>query len=142
MGLTAKQKSLIHVAKKRLDMDDESYRALLQRVSGVRSSKQLDAIDFDNVMREFDRLGFKSDFSKANFGVRPGMATAKQIAYIRQLWSDFTDETGTDLGLGKWLQRQFGVSAIRFLDSETARKAIGGLSNMVQRRKASTKAED
>lgn len=117
-------------------MDDESYRALLRRIAGVESSKQLDMTNFEIVMLEFDRLGFKSDFSKANFGHRPGMATAKQVAFIRKLWADFTDGQGTDSALGKWLQSRFGVSALRFLDAESARKAIGGLANMNSRRSA------
>jgi len=51
--------SKIHIAKQQLDMDDDSYRALLARVAGVRSAKELDNKQAANVLREFERLGFK-----------------------------------------------------------------------------------
>lgn len=49
----------IHIAQQQLGMDDESYRALLARVAGVRSAKELNSKQAGNVLREFERLGFK-----------------------------------------------------------------------------------
>ncbi|MEQ8195017.1 MAG: DUF1018 domain-containing protein, partial [Rhodospirillales bacterium] len=70
MPLPRNKISLIHVAKSRLGLGDEDYRALLMRVAGVESSRDLDNFDFNQVMAEFQRLGFKSDFNKNNFGER------------------------------------------------------------------------
>lgn len=52
----------IHVAKKQLDMDDDSYRALLQRAAGVRSASDLDWQGFVAVLDELQRLGFKPSY--------------------------------------------------------------------------------
>lgn len=51
--------SKIHIAQQQLGMDDHSYRALLARIAGVRSAKELNAKQASNVLREFERLGFK-----------------------------------------------------------------------------------
>ncbi|MGH6753458.1 regulatory protein GemA [Hypericibacter sp.] len=137
MNLVSKAKiGLIHVAKAKLGLGDDDYRAILRQVAGVESSTALDEAGFDLVMLHFEKLGFKSDWGQRNFGHRAGMATPNQVALIRHLWSDYTAGEGTDASLGKWLDRRFKVSSVRFLDADAARKAIAGLRNMTQRRKA------
>lgn len=46
----------IHVLKKQLGQDDETYRAMLLRVAGVRSSADLDGPGRGKVLREMERL--------------------------------------------------------------------------------------
>ena len=141
MTLARKRLSVIHVAKARLGLDDEAYRAILMRCGGVTSSRDLDPAGFDFVMEAFHRLGFESDFSRRNFGHREGMASAAQVSLIRALWSEFTDGVGDDKSLGKWLERPFKVSAIRFLPADKAQQAIGTLKKM-KARKAAKEAAD
>lgn len=68
MGLPRKKLSLVHVAKSRLGLSEEDYRHILLCRGGVTSSRDLDDYGFAAVMREFGRLGFHSDFSRANLG--------------------------------------------------------------------------
>lgn len=135
-SLPPKATALVHVAKSRLGLDEESYRAILCRVAGVASSRDLDAAGFKALMEEFGRLGFESDAHARTFGERPGMATPAQIAHMRRLWSAFTDGAGDDLSLGKWLKGRWGVEHPRFLPQADAHRAIGGLHRMVERRRA------
>lgn len=130
MALTAKQIALVHIAKKRLDLDDEPYRRLLLACGGVQSSRDLDGAGFDLLMRAFARLGFESDCARRNFGHRRGMASVRQVEFIRRLWDDYTDGKGTDKGLRTWLERTFKVGALRFLDAGQARKVITALKAM------------
>lgn len=51
--------SKIHIAKSQLGMEDDIYRGLLARIAGVRSAKELNDRQAGNVLREFERLGFK-----------------------------------------------------------------------------------
>lgn len=51
--------SKIHIAKTQTQMDDDSYRAMLGRVAGVRSAKDLTTKQAGAVLREFERLGWK-----------------------------------------------------------------------------------
>ncbi|MDO4434577.1 MAG: regulatory protein GemA [Alysiella sp.] len=54
-GLIAK----IHVAQTQLALDDDSYRAILQRITGQNSCKNCDLLQLQRVMAEMQRLGFK-----------------------------------------------------------------------------------
>lgn len=73
--------SKIHVAKAQLKMDDDTYRAFLQRVAGVDSSKKLSDKQAGRLIEEFKRLGFveKTNAKKKgkphNFDKMPAMIT-------------------------------------------------------------------
>ncbi len=116
-------------------MDDEDYRAILKRFGRVESSANLDHAGFLRMMDAFTRLGFRSDFSKRNFGERAAMASPRQVAMIRSLWTEYTGGEGTDATLGKWLERTFKVSSLRFLTAEHAPKAITALKAMKSKKK-------
>lgn len=58
----------IHVAKKQLAMDEDTYRAMLLSVAGVSSAKDLSPIGAAKVLRHFEQSGFKPVRS---FGRRP-----------------------------------------------------------------------
>lgn len=130
MPLARSQLSLIHVAKAKLALTDDDYRAILKRFGRVESSADLDHAGFERVMEAFSRLGFRSDFQQRNMGVRAGMASPKQVAMIRELWAEYTAGEGTDITLGKWLERTFKVSSLRFVLAEIAPKAITALKAM------------
>lgn len=49
----------IHIGKKQLGLDGETYRDLLERVTGARSSAVLDAQQRGHVIEEMRRLGCK-----------------------------------------------------------------------------------
>ncbi len=59
MVIGQKKKSLIHVAKSNLHLDDSSYRQILKGVAGVESSTELTREGFERVMKRFEEMGFK-----------------------------------------------------------------------------------
>lgn len=136
MALSPKQLALVHLAKKSVGMVDDDYRAMLNRVAGVTSARNLNDLTFRFVMEEFHRLGFDSTFAKHNLGLRVGMATPAQVQKIRDLWSDITDGEGTEQELGRWLEGHFKVSALQWLEYETARKVVGALISWNTKRQA------
>jgi len=139
--MTRKQLALVHIAKARLGVPDDEYREILRDHCGVETSKDLDAEGFGLLMALFRQWGFLSDWEKANFGDRPGMATARQVAFIRHLWDEYTAGQGSDAQLGTWLDKHFGVSALRFLDAAGAGKAITALKAMAARKRAGAEAD-
>jgi phage gp16-like protein len=54
--LRKKQLARIHASKKAMGLDDETYRDLLERVTGKRSSAVLDDAQRDAVLKELARL--------------------------------------------------------------------------------------
>lgn len=68
----AKKRQTIQIAKKQIDLDDASYRALLQRAAGVTSSTQLNTLaKADAVLDALSRLGFAHK-KKPKPGQHPG----------------------------------------------------------------------
>lgn len=135
MTISAKQIQIIHVAKAKLGLDDESYRTILGQVAGVTSSRDLKRAGFRAVMEYFAKLGFAPSGEPGHgFGERAAMASPKQVELIRALWREFKGEAADDFSLGRWLERSFHRSSVRFLGYDQAHKAIGALKKMKARR--------
>lgn len=135
MALTRKQTALIHVARRECGLSDTDYRLLLRGAAGVESSKDLSGEDFEWVMDRFKALGFKHRPAAPVYGERFGYASPAQVSKIRALWAQYTDGTGDDASLGRWLGRVAKVSHLRFVTSEAAPKVITALLNMVERKR-------
>lgn len=129
--LTRDKISLIHLARKRLAMADEAYRALLSRTAGVTSSKCLDDAGFNAVMAEFERMGFESTANRERRleVQRQGThATYRQRLKIQTMWDTWKGTSDSE-GLNRWLSNHFHVSNLRFLARDKAPKVIAALSN-------------
>ena len=120
------QKALLHVAKGKLRMNDETYRQVLVRIAGVTTSTDLDREGFEAVMGFFEYCGFQPiDTSAPRYGEGPGMASFAQIELIRELWREIHRErTCDDEALAGWLRKYQKVDSLRFLTAPAARKVI------------------
>ncbi|MGN5220488.1 gp16 family protein [Aeromonas veronii] len=68
----------IHIAKVQLGLDDEEYRALLGRVAGVSSAKDLDPRQIGAVLAAFEKLGWQPKALAKQGRKRPNMKTTRQ----------------------------------------------------------------
>lgn len=134
MTISKKQLALLRVAKGQLGLDEDAYRSLLRSAGGVESARDLDAGGFAFIMYRFEEMGFRSTTAKRSFGVRPGMPSPRQVAFIRRLWAEWSDAGDDDAALNRWLEHHFHVSALRFLDDAGAQKAISALKAMNARK--------
>ena len=132
--IPAKKIALLHVAKKQLGLDDDTYRDILRRWGGAESSRSLDPIGFEKVMIRMEGLGFRSTWTKRTFGDREGMASAAQVDFIRRLWEEYHPDDAREAHLNAWLHRFHHVSALRFVSAGKAAKIIPALKAMVARR--------
>lgn len=133
-GITKKQVALLHVAKKQLSLDDDSYRAILARYGRCESAPELTQRGFTAVMKYFTAMGFRSTWTQRTYGYRPTMATPPQVDLIRSLWQRFSGKPDDgDTELNKWLHRFHKVSSLRFLDNKRAAKVLSSLKAMVAR---------
>ena len=129
MTISKPQKTILHVAKAKLGLDDDVYRQVLVRIAGVTSSTELDQAGFEAIMGFFDYCGFRPLGKGApRYGNRPDMATFAQLELIRELWRELHDarECDDEALLG-WLRKYHKVDSMRFLTMESARKAITAL---------------
>lgn len=133
MKISKGKLALIHTAKARLGLDEDSYRSLLLESGGVTSAKELDIRGFELLLERFAELGFQTSKAQRIFGRRTGMATPDQVEYIRNLWVQYIGKED-DVSLNHWLENSFGITALRFADLPTAGKAITALKSMTKRR--------
>lgn len=76
----------IHQAKKALGLDDSTYRSLLERVTGLSSSKDMTAEQRNLVLAEFARLGFKAEAASERSRARRGRpANVKDVPMLRKV---------------------------------------------------------
>lgn len=76
----------IHMGKKALNLDEDTYRDMLEHVTGKRSAKDMDMDDLIKVIQHLDQLGF----SKRDFGKKPRVKLSKE-ALISKIEAHLTE---------------------------------------------------
>lgn len=123
----------IHIAKKDLGMDDDTYRAMLRQVAGVESSKDLTAIGRAKVLDYLKTHGFNA---KKHIGKKPnnldGASTrASQLRKIEALLADSGRPWDYALTLAAHMYKK---DALEFCDSTELRGMIAALEKDKARR--------
>jgi hypothetical protein len=118
-----KKIAVIHVVIKRLGLSDVEYRSTLQRVAGVKSSKDLDETGFRKLMKAL----VQSPHFKTNaYGM-----TIKQKMFIEYL----ADHIGYDQGhLENYLNKYFKHS-LETLNRKQASNVIAALKHILTSQK-------
>jgi phage gp16-like protein len=110
----------IHIAQKQLDLDDDAYRALLARVTGRRSAREMDLGELRRVLDEMRRALRALQPRKAACRGQPTVdapAFAKieaQLADMGLAWS-YADAIA---------RRMFGIERMQWVRRPAQRKAI------------------
>lgn len=127
----------VHIAKKQLALEDDSYRALLHRVTGQESSANCTDAQLDALLGEFKRLGFAGEKPKT---------PRSDKAYVRMIfgiWKDlkpFVNDHSVR-ALQSFVKRQTNVDAPEFLSPEEANDVIEGLKAWLARERAKAAAK-
>ncbi len=125
----------IHLARKQMALDDETYRDLLQRVTGQRSCTTCADAELHRVLAEFQRLGWTAKPAR----VRSDTA---QVRMIYAIWADLRPllKDAGDEALRGFVRRQTksavhpdGVDAPEWLNGVDAAKVIEGLKGWLAR---------
>lgn len=102
-----KRKTIINIGRAQLGLDEDTYRALLVRVTGKDSLRLMSESEQDAVVEELKRLGFKL---KAG-GKRPPAPRA-DLRLIHVLWARLAQAGAltkpTREGLNTFVRAQFG----------------------------------
>lgn len=129
-GLIAK----IKIAQSQLEMADDTYRAMLTRVSGKNSCTQMNLTELQAVATEMKRLGFKQTAPKGK-GLRPHL-TPDRDALLNKLEALLT------IGGKSWpyadgmAKKMFGKDLVRFLTAEQLYKLVQALQIHINKQQA------
>ncbi|MNZ89597.1 hypothetical protein D3C78_1085290 [compost metagenome] len=125
MSLRNASLSKIHIAKKDLGLDDDTYRALLARVAGVRSAKDLNPRQVSAVLAEFQRLGWQPVTKKAGRKApTPALERAKLVGKIEA----FLAEAGRPWAYADAMaKRMFKVERVEWCESDQLQRLVAAL---------------
>lgn len=117
----------IHLARVSLAMTEDSYRALLRRVTGYGSAGELDAAGRRAVIAEFHRLGWRPGRSKT----RPRPSADPQVRMCRALWIELAElgavRDPSDRALNNLARRVTGIGHLEWCDARQLNSVIEAL---------------
>jgi phage gp16-like protein len=112
----------IHMAKKALALQEDSYRAILARIAGHDSAAQIPDAGLVAVVAEFRRLGWKE---------RPFRPGSKK-PHVRKVWAvwgsmkHLVRDPSAD-GLRGFVKRMTGLDDPEWMDGDQANTVVEGL---------------
>ena len=114
----------IKIAQKALAMNDDSYRALLTRVTGKGSAAALEKREMEAVLREMQRLGWKPVNPQ---GTRPRVASEKDrtLAKIGAILKELNLSWNYAHGMAKAM---FARERVEWLDAAELHKLMQALA--------------
>jgi len=112
----------IHIARKELALQEDSYRAILRRIAGQDSASAIDDAGLRKVIKEFERLGLKPRARRPASG-KP------HVRKVFALWTSMRDlvRDPSPAALRVFVQRQTGVADPEWLSPAQANAVIEGL---------------
>jgi phage gp16-like protein len=118
----SRQIAQCQIARKELQMDESTYRAVLVRVTGKRSLRDCDLSELEKVVAEMRRLGWRPT------GSRP-IARQPHVRKVYAMWTSMALllEDASHSALCAFCKRQTGVEMPEWLDGHQANKVIEGL---------------
>jgi phage gp16-like protein len=120
----------IHVAKKRLGLDDETYRQFLMRETGKSSAAELDQAERSKVLDIFKQYGFVEGNSHST-RIDDFKDAAPQHRLIRALWAELQASgalrDGSEIALRRFIKRCSGCDSIKWLGIREGSVVIEGL---------------
>lgn len=112
----------IHIAKQQLGLEDDIYRAVLARVAGVRSAKELSDRQAGAVLAEFERLGWKpKQSSKAKGKPHNFVRLPEEVRVIEAQLADMGLSWAYADAIAK---RMYGVPRVAWLKTPDKYRAI------------------
>lgn len=128
---------LIHVARRELGLDEETYRAMLQNVAGVTSSSSLDWRGRQKVLEHLKTAGFKVKSKAAPAGAAGKPAGDPQYGKILALWSALHTagavRVKTEAALRGYILRTTGLADYQFCNSAQVVTVIESLKKWLAR---------
>lgn len=123
----------VHVAKKALAMEEEDYRAVVERVTGKTSAGDCDQRQLDALIAEFGRMGFKPSAGAPRRAPAGGPVARK----ARAMWISLSQlgaiGDSSDKALDAFVERQLGVERLQWMSERQGYRLIEALKAIGER---------
>ncbi|PKL96799.1 MAG: hypothetical protein CVV18_00350 [Gammaproteobacteria bacterium HGW-Gammaproteobacteria-8] len=126
----------IHAQQHQLGMDDEAYRAMLERITGERSAATLGIAGRQAVIAELLRLGASRKRADTQSSQRKKPRALERSAYLRKINALLTDTDKPWEYAHAIAKRMFGVDRIDFVSAANLRKIVAALAIDARRQSA------
>ncbi|MGE8612771.1 MAG: gp16 family protein [Achromobacter veterisilvae] len=131
---------LVHLARRELKLDTETYRAALRAVTDGKkdSCSLMSAAELQQALDHFKRFGFKVRL-KARLKARPSRpidqhATSKKIRALWLLLHDLgATENASEEALAAYVKRITRVEALQWIDGQQAERTIETMKKWAMR---------
>lgn len=125
----------IKAAQKGLGLDDTTYRALLQRVTGKGSCADMTTAERNAVIAEFVRLGFKDQRKDAARRRWPGEPkNCDAVPMLRKVRALLTDAKRPWSYAHALAKQMHGVARVEWLDDDKLHRLVAALQIDANRR--------
>ncbi|EAY4676032.1 DUF1018 domain-containing protein [Salmonella enterica subsp. enterica serovar Rubislaw] len=119
--------STIHVAKRELRLDEDTYRDALRTATGKTSCRDMTLPELSKVLAAFKKRGFKVRSKPHNRALKPATVTAKVRAVWRLMHAQGFIASDGEAALNRWVRKQTapqnggeGVANYQWLEKEPA----------------------
>lgn len=121
----------IHVAKKELRLDDDTYRAALEQVVGKSSAGECSDAELSRLADHFRRLGWAPKKAEPKAAPRRAPSSNPHVRKVWAVWGDL-ERSGALRHPGKaalyaFVERMTGVTDPHWLSPEQANQVVEGL---------------
>jgi len=132
----------VHLAKKDLRLDDDTYRDVLERITGRRSSAECSVSELENLVAHFRTQGFvpkvvgggRQGAQRSAGSRRADHPVAKKA---RAMWISLHQlgvvENPSEQALEAFAKRQLGVERMQWMDQSLGFKLVEALKAMAER---------
>lgn len=128
---------LIHVARRELHMDDDTYRLMLAGMKGLDGATSTADLSVPNLLRVLEQLKQKGFKVRPNKKAKRPLANDEQSKKIRALWLTLHDmgavRDPSEEALAKYVLRMTKVAALQWLTAAQASQVIENLKQWMGR---------
>ncbi|EBL0521583.1 DUF1018 domain-containing protein [Salmonella enterica] len=117
----------IHVARRELRLDEDTYRDALRTATGKTSCRDMTLPELSNALAAFKKRGFKVRSKPHNRALKPATVTAKIRAIWRLMHAQGFLASDGEAALNAWVRKQTasanggeGVANYQWLERELA----------------------
>ncbi|ECY2754806.1 DUF1018 domain-containing protein [Salmonella enterica] len=119
--------STIHVARRELRLDEDTYKDALRAATGKTSCRDMTQAELSKVLAAFEKRGFKVRSKPQNRALKPATVTAKIRAIWRLMHIQGFFGSDSEAALNVWVRKQTasanggeGVANYQWLERESA----------------------